>query len=156
MDLIKEYNYIITLNNNSLLSEKDRVKKFLDEATSRYENDGTSILSDYQWDAVQKRYSKVVEPYKFGSKLNSGSLADTEHFMIDVSGIDNKINNEEELSEFLSKIKTPISYISYSQKFDGMSIMLKIDKEGLIVDAVTRGRDGKGVSLKKLFFKPAY
>lgn len=140
-------------NDISFIANKSFVKSFLDSTTSMYEDENNSPISDSDWDAVQIRYSKLVEPYQFGSEVNVGGLVDTEHFMNDISGIDTKITSLDELKDYLKGIDTTrIVKIRHSEKFDGMSIMLELDtKTYRIKRALTRGKSGKGVNFTNVF-----
>lgn len=145
---------IFDMNDETFICNKDYVKSFLDITSEMYENDNSSPISDADWDKVQIKYSRLIEPYSFGAVINVGGLVDTEHFMNDISGIDNKITSEDELVEFMNGIPCQsIRTIRHSKKYDGMSIMLELDVQTLkIKKALTRGKLGKGVDFTKVFF----
>ena len=138
---------LLSLDDKTFQSQLDVIEKFLNETSVLYEQGNETGVSDEEWDTLQIRYSRFKD-YSFGSSYN----ADVEHFMQDNGGISNKIQNETQIGDLLVGLDKRKTYtILASPKLDGQSIMFHIGKDGEVVNAMTRGKDGKGTSLTHIF-----
>jgi len=132
-----------------------KVRSFLDEASKAYYNTDTVILTDIQYDELYKLYVETTGDEFIGAEPdNKKGTINVSHSYNNLVGTLRKARNLDEVDEYLNKLfKTKLNkyHIRLSLKFDGNSITIEYDKDGNVKKALTRGRDGKGKDLTKVF-----
>lgn len=138
----------------------NKLKEELDKASLQYYNEGESFLTDGQFDEKMKLYEKLsgkeyntlTEPPKDKRQVN------VDHSFEELVGRMSKQYNIEDLREwFINKFsvgnKSDIlnAGILLSYKKDGNSVTGTFNKDGKLIQMLTRGKDGKGMDLTDFF-----
>jgi DNA ligase (NAD+) len=144
------------------------LKSLLEEASRLYYNTDQKILTDAEFDDLRELYeSYESDPLEVGSPPPEGKgTVNIEHSFGKLVGTLGKVNTIEELKEWLLSIfevnpnkvdydcedffEEPTLNVILTQKFDGNSVVIEY-KDGKVVKALTRGRNGKGVDLTHAF-----
>lgn len=140
------------------------ITKKLDEANKAYYMTAKPIMTDAEYDELERLYQRITgNKYDKGRFIkNSKSnkrLVDTKHtFENLLTTIDNKFQNLDELNEWLDNIYEELNLKSddeltllVTEKYDGNSLCIEYDENGKAVAAPTRGADGKGKNLIDIF-----
>lgn len=136
-------------------AELDTVRDFLEECSKAYYNTDKKIITDGDYDYFYNRYIELGGQEIMGAEPeeDKGTISSDHKYKTLVGSLE-KAQNIEEFIEWLEKVypnpKTNIVLI-VTLKFDGNSISIEYDKDGNVLKALTRGRDGKGVDLTKTF-----
>ena len=166
-DEIKPFIYNVeTVDKGAFSIELDYIEKLIKMLKFNYENDGETILKDEYYDKMLEIYKIYrIEPIE-GQLVTEKAEAVSEHKFPMLKGTLDKCKyildegKGQSVQKFLEKVLFCYKMnnlnedliISLSLKYDGTSIVLEIDpNNGIIKDAITRGKNNKGVSLKKLF-----
>lgn len=133
-----------------------KVKDLLDKASEAYYNSDEVILTDLEYDELYNLYKKVTGETIIGAKPPEGSkTVSVQHDYDNLVGTLEKAKDLNELKSFItriSKVKMATKYkIRLSLKFDGNSVTIEYDKNGKPKKALTRGQDGLGKDIIKVF-----
>lgn len=139
-------------------SEKD-LKKLLDEYSDLYYNEGQSPITDEEFDKIVLYYNKTFnKDYNTETEVKEGKrLVDISHTFPNLVGVLSKAYDITEVQEWLKSISKRVDVslntfsLLISEKYDGNSAVLTFNKDGSLNSALTRGKDGKGLDLKKYF-----
>lgn len=131
-------------------------QRLLQDANNAYYNSGSSPLTDAEFDDAQARYTSVFGlPIKTAPALKGRSdrHAAVPHDWPLLSGWLAKADGLSSLNDWLQRRGAPASGGAYiaSPKWDGLSIVVTYDYLGRVVRALTRGDDGLGVDVTRLF-----
>jgi DNA ligase (NAD+) len=136
----------------------DEIKDILEKASSAYYNTSRMLLSDREFDELKDLYESYREELPVGAAPISGKgTVSVSHTFEDLVGGLKKVNTMDELLEWVSATfpdpaKRKNLVFAVTEKYDGNSISIEY-KNGKVVVALTRGRNGKGVDLTKAFRK---
>jgi len=132
---------------------REEFKKLVDEleeTSSRYYGDGSSPISDEEWDEKKKIYDKYckefldIELKKVIEKRGKLKKYEAEELL----GTLKKTNNVSEVVEWaerlVDKLGTENIELVCSEKIDGNSAFVEFDENGCPISAFTRGKDGYG------------
>jgi DNA ligase (NAD+) len=122
-------------------------------ANNLYYNNGTSPLTDEEFDLFQKLYEKQFHTeFKTGYKSpgRKDRQANVQHDYPLLSNWLNKVATIDEVFPWLTKLSETNDFI-ISPKWDGMSIVISYTQSGQVKRALTRGEDGFGVDITRLF-----
>lgn len=139
------------------------LKKTLDQACYAYYNTPNKIMSDEEFDQACLTYFKLTgehyntqtaAPKQKGNKR----LVNTKHSFKNLVGtIDNKFPNIDEFKDWLKSLYKNLGLkhsqnieILCSLKYDGNSVAKEF-KDGKLILALTRGKDGNGADLTDMF-----
>jgi len=164
----KMYEKILKLQKKKSLSEKElkEIYKFLKLCSDLYyspEEGEDTILTDEEFDNLVKLYEeKSGKRYKLGSSKVAGNkkLVNIEHQFPDLVGTLFKTYSIAEVEQWLniklghladSDINGQTISFVVSLKYDGNSAVGIYDNRGKCKNALTRGEDGKGMSLFNIF-----
>ena len=135
--------------------------KLLQQCNDAYYGDGTSSLTDAEFDAAQKAYTakfglplKTAPTVKPAAKGRTDRHAGVAHDWPFLSGWLAKAAGKEELLDWYAKRRASANVSATqvgSPKWDGMSVVLTYDRHGNVQRALTRGDDGRGVDVTRLF-----
>lgn len=135
--------------------EKESIHEFLEEASRLYYNTSDKLLSDGDFDYIYNRYIALGGKELMGAEPEeeAGTVSSSHKYKTLVGSLD-KCQSIEEFRDWLEKVypnpnTNIILYVTL--KFDGNSVSIEYDKNGNVLKALTRGRDGKGVDLTKVF-----
>jgi len=149
----------ITEARNILAKENSKkykdVKDLLIKASQAYYNSSDVIMSDGEYDDLYSLYKKLTGDTIVGAFPSSkkGQI-NVSHSYEHLVGTLDKARNLDEVEPFLKRLLSVPQkeyYIRLSLKFDGNSITIERDAEGNVIKALTRGADGKGKDLTKVF-----
>jgi DNA ligase (NAD+) len=143
----------------NLLMKKDleKVKELLIESSKAYYNSSSLILSDDEYDELYKAYKSLTNDEIIGAEPNKGSkTVSVEHSYNNLVGTLDKAKDLDEVKPFLKRfstvdMKNKKYTVRMSLKFDGNSITIEYDKNGVPKKALTRGQDGKGKDIINVF-----
>lgn len=131
------------------------IKVILDECCHIYYNTSeTSPLTDEEFDKLLKLFNKYVKYSTTTAPASGKRLIDVSHLYPELVGTLDKANSMEDVKEwFDSKIPDgdTIYEVAVSYKEDGNSIAGTFDKNKKLNQALTRGKEGKGVDMTKFF-----
>lgn len=133
-----------------------KVEKLLDEASKAYYNSDIIILTDSEYDDLYKLYYKTTGKTIYGAKPEGKGLINVKHDYENLVGTLFKLFNLEDCKEFVNKMinynsNKKIFQVFLSLKFDGNSVTIEYDKDGKVIKALTRGRNGEGKDLTHVF-----
>lgn len=143
---------------------EEKARTLLQNCNDAYYGEGTSPLTDAEFDAAQKAYTaKFGLPLKTAPKVVSQEVAKATgrtdrhagiaHDWPLLSGWLAKAAGLDETADWLGKVAdchNPGNLLG-SPKWDGMSVVVTYDRYGTVVRALTRGDDGLGVDVTRLF-----
>lgn len=157
----------LKLKKNKLTKvELKEIKELLEYASEQYYNTDKKILADGDYDYMYDSYIRLGgEPIiganpsrKDGKDSEESRIVDTEHKYPKLVGTTLKSHNLDEFNEWIDKIYKSLNLKSNYElslvatlKFDGNSILIEYDKDGNVLRALTRGKNGKGKDLSKIF-----
>ena len=139
----------------------DAIKKALVESDKIYSNADPTPLSDAEYDRLYNIYNRATGEFITG---NVESFKKVEHDYPDLKGtiakvhyVTNKEKMEDEnaievhgvLENCLHKTIKPDSKIGFYRKYDGVSLVLTLDKDRKVVKAVSRGDKDTGLGQDK-------
>jgi DNA ligase (NAD+) len=168
MDKIKVQKFIMSLKSKESLSkeELDKVEKFLEQASNAYYNTGEEIISDDEFDAVAREFKRLGGKLKVGAEpLKGKGTVDVAHTFAELVGTLDKTNfiyiknvdepSKKSVEEWINGIikslgKSRKFSVGISFKFDGNSVVIEY-KDGKVIKALTRGRNGLGMDLTHVF-----
>ena len=143
---------------------EEKARTLLQNCNDAYYGEGTSPLTDAEFDAAQKAYTaKFGLPLKTAPKVVAQEVAKATgrtdrhagiaHDWPLLSGWLAKAAGLDETADWLGKAAdchNPGNLLG-SPKWDGMSVVVTYDRYGTVVRALTRGDDGLGVDVTRLF-----
>jgi DNA ligase (NAD+) len=148
------------MNKELTKKELDALEKELLKASEVYYNSDELLMSDEEFDKKKDLYEAQRGPLEFGAAPRSSKgLVEMNHKYDNLLGTLGKVNNLEELQEWLENILLPFNIMSSSNKphtlgisykYDGNSIYIEY-KNGKVVQALTRGKAGKGMDVTDVF-----
>ena len=132
----------------------EELNKLLKHYSDQYYNEGNSDISDLEFDGLVKEYEKLTgEKYKSATAPKKGKkLVDVSHKFPNLVGTLDKAFDVEELFvwwEDLGKLHN--KNILITPKYDGNSVVVSFNKDGKLTQALTRGKEGKGLDLTDFF-----
>ena len=132
----------------------EELNKLLKHYSDQYYNEGNSDISDLEFDGLVKEYEKLTgEKYKSETAPKKGKkLVDVSHKFPNLVGTLDKAFDVEELFvwwEDLGKLHN--KNILITPKYDGNSVVVSFNKDGKLTQALTRGKEGKGLDLTDFF-----
>ena len=132
----------------------EELNKLLKHYSDQYYNEGNSDVSDLEFDGLVKEYEKLTgEKYKSETAPKKGKkLVDVSHKFPNLVGTLDKAFDVEELFvwwEDLGKLHN--KNILITPKYDGNSVVVSFNKDGKLIQALTRGKEGKGLDLTAFF-----
>ena len=136
---------------------KEEVKTMLDEYSDLYYNTGESPITDAEFDELVRFYNDSFNTeYNTETPVKEGKrLVEITHSFPNLVGTIAKAQDMNEFSTWLKDIARKLDTTSVdlylSEKYDGNSVVLTFDNDGLLVSALTRGKAGKGLDLSKYF-----
>lgn len=135
----------------------EKLVEILTKASEAYYNTDKKIISDERFDELEREYQR-----RFGKKfiganppINKGTI-NVEHDYETLVGTLSKNNTIEQFMEWYTKCINKISHhdntsLLVTLKYDGNSVVLTYDENGKVSKALTRGKNGKGLDLTKVF-----
>jgi DNA ligase (NAD+) len=138
-------------------SELDTVRDFLEECSKAYYNTDKVIITDTDYDYFYNRYIELGGEEIMGAEVDDEKgTVNSDHKYKRLVGSLEKAQNIDDFIEWLERVypnPKDIIRLIVTLKFDGNSIAIEYDKDGNVLKALTRGRDGKGKDLTKVFKK---
>ena len=128
-------------------------KRLLDEANEQYYGGGDSPLTDAEFDEAQAAYlgrfgiQLKTRQAKARTDRHAGSKQD---FPLLANWLA-KAQTKAELGAWLAERMTPEDIAIGSPKYDGMSLVFTYDGDGTVKRVLTRGDDGMGVDVTRMF-----
>lgn len=151
----KQFDYFIENQKNPKIVKE--LKQYLEQASEEYYNTENKILSDKDFDILKDIYESFGTLLDVGAAPTSKGVDVAHEYGILVgtlfkANLVYKDENSDKLSieEWFNNIDKNIDTLEVSRKYDGNSVTLSY-KNGKCVQALTRGRDGKGKDLTKMF-----
>lgn len=130
------------------------IKVELDKAASTYYNTGNKLITDKDFDELKDFYEKKSKTkFPVGAPA-IGSTLSLGHSYTEFAGTLSKCNSISDVKKWIKDKKIDDDLLVVSIKADGHSIIIEFVFNGknLVIDKVlTRGADGKGKDLTKLF-----
>jgi len=136
------------------------IKKFLIECNNAFYTSNEIIINNTEFDILLKEYNETLKRLKLLNKEKykvTTSLFNDEklnHQVLNLLGTLEKVNNIDEINKWVnSKIAEVDSnfVILVSLKYDGNSVCITYDKDGKIINATTRGKNGLGENVTNIF-----
>lgn len=148
---------------NIKLLSNEKLKEILTEASNAYYNTDTKIISDEEFDDLEREYQARFKEKFIGAEPASGKgTINVAHNYSDLVGTLSKCKNIDDFMEWYedSVKKINCNYknkedgylpeICVSLKYDGNSIVIEY-KDGEVEKVLTRGKNGKGLDLTHVF-----
>ena len=143
-------------------NELKEIRELLESASDYYYNTDQMIMDNSEYDYMYNRYIDLGgEPLVGAEPRTDGEdsrVVDTEHKYPKLVGTTLKCHNLVEFNEWIEKTYKTLGLkpkdkldLYITLKFDGNSILIEYDKNGKVKRALTRGKDGKGKDLSKIF-----
>lgn len=153
--LDKKMAMLLVMKKSLTEKELNSIHELLEEASRLYYNTSNKILSDGDFDYIYNRYIALGGKEIMGAEPEeeAGTVSSSHKYKTLVGSLD-KCQNIGEFKEWLDKVypNPDTNIVLYvTLKFDGNSVAIEYDKNGNVLKALTRGRDGKGVDLTKVF-----
>ena len=129
----------------------DTIWAYAEKQSEMFYNTEGSGLTDEEYDYVADWLEEISGKRPFSAPSDEGDfgLADHQHWFENLLGTLGKVNS---IKQFKEEFYDPSVKYWVSPKIDGNSIAFTIDfATGKVVDATTRGKDGKGKNLYYLF-----
>lgn len=144
-----------TILEKKKLTKKDieGVKGFLEYCSHHYYNTDSLVISDTDYDTLYNMYKLKTGDIIVGAEPDSTKgTASVAHSYEELVGTLHKCQNINDLREWLTKIinKYGTITICITLKFDGNSVVIEYNN-GNTKQALTRGKNGKGVDLTYIF-----
>lgn len=133
------------------------VKELLEEASNYYYNTDKLLLTDNEYDTLYNLYFQITGDYIIGALPKEGKgTINVEHTYENLVGTLTKCFTFEEAEKWIRNICDNYSFLlDYSVrvtlKYDGNSVTLEFNKNGEMIKALTRGKNGKGKDLTHAF-----
>ncbi|ALN97842.1 NAD-dependent DNA-ligase [Bacillus phage vB_BpuM-BpSp] len=159
---------IFKLKNKKSVSneEMNDIESILEDASKSYYNTSDLLMTDDEYDALAREFKRLggvlkvgAEPPKDKGTINVehdfaelvGTLDKANHVYIKDSNDPAKKSVEEWIKWISAKLPKNKSFsLGISFKFDGNSIVVEY-KDGKVLKALTRGRNGQGMDLTHVF-----
>ena len=144
-------NYINANPTSASQKPFDTIWAYAEKQSELFYNTEGSGLTDEEYDFIADWLEKISGKRPFSAPADEGDfgLADHQHWFEKLLGTLAKVNS---IKQFSSEFYDPSTKYWISPKIDGNSIAFTIDmSSGKIIDATTRGKDGKGKNLLYLF-----
>ena len=136
---------------------EDASRKMLQSCNDLYYGDGTSPLTDAEFDSCVAAYTgRFGLPFKTAPAVSAKGRTDRQagvaHDWPLLSGWLAKAASLDEVSDWLGRCSDDrhVGNMLGSPKWDGMSIVVTYDRHGNVQRALTRGDDGLGVDVTRL------
>ena len=133
----------------------DSLKEFLVMCSEAYYNTDTKVIDDTDYDYIYNRYIELGGEEIVGAEPTEGKATiDSDHKYKTLVGTLDKCQTMDDLKEWIIKnFPNPNQevHLYVTLKFDGNSISIEYDQNGNVLKALTRGKDGKGVDLTRVF-----
>ena len=129
----------------------DTIWAYAEKQSELFYNTDGSGLTDEEYDYVADWLEKISGKRPFSAESDEGDfgLADHQHWFENLLGTLGKVNT---LKQFIDEFHENGQTYYVSPKIDGNSIAITFNLEtGKVIDATTRGKDGKGKNLLYLF-----
>lgn len=132
----------------------EELNKLLKHYSDQYYNEGNSDVTDLEFDSLVKEYESLTgEKYKSETAPKKGKkLVDVSHKFPNLVGTLDKAFDIDELLvwwEDLGKLHN--KNILITPKYDGNSVVVSFNKDGKLIQALTRGKEGNGLDLTAFF-----
>ena len=133
----------------------------IQKANDQYYNEGTSIYTDEEYDAMVKLYKEMTgeDPSSLTAPTVGKKLVDVSHTFPTLVGTLSKAFTIEEVYTWLDDIYEKLGLaptaeldIALSEKYDGNSVVLSFNSDYTLYNALTRGAEGKGLDLTDFFW----
>jgi DNA ligase (NAD+) len=134
-------------------------KKVLEKAFKEYTYNGSSFLTDDEYDTLHREYYDYEDVENLNLQKPSSNVKNVKHTNNELLGTLDNVFSVEELGKWLGKIKTKVypnliysdpALLSY--KFDGCSGAFDVVDYCKIVKAYSRGSHGEGLDLYKAIY----
>lgn len=132
----------------------EELKKKLDEYSDKYYNEGNSGIEDHEFDSLVREYETLTgEKYQSETAPRKGKkLVDVSHKFPTLVGTLDKAFDIEELFTWWGNLgKIHDESILITPKYDGNSVVVSFNRNGKLIQALTRGKEGKGLDLTDFF-----
>lgn len=132
----------------------EELKKKLDEYSDKYYNEGNSGIEDHEFDSLVREYETLTgEKYQSETAPRKGKkLVDVSHKFPTLVGTLDKAFDIEELFTWRNNLgKIHDEEILITPKYDGNSVVVSFDRNGKLIQALTRGKEGRGLDLTDFF-----
>lgn len=148
----------------SSYSEKELLS-ILTEANDLYYTTGESNLTDKEFDYIKGYYTNRFRK-EFKTKINKSTTCSQKNNYPILATWLKKTTNHIELSKWINKMLDKVNecnnnhkcdlskkfnLFKVSPKYDGISIIVEYDREGNVVNAITRGNESHGVPVTQFF-----
>ena len=137
--------------------------KILTEASNAYYNTDTKIMSDDEFDDLEREYQRRFKKKFIGAEpLEGKGTINVTHSYGDLVGTLSKCKNIDDFMDWyldaFNKITCNYNHSNHNYlpelyltlKYDGNSVVIEY-KDGKVVKALTRGKNGKGLDLTHVF-----
>lgn len=134
----------------------EELRALLEKASDAYYNSDKKIMDDFKFDELKEEYEILtMSDFPVGAPTNSKNSVEIAHTFKNLVGTLGKTNTIDDVREWFERlsnqIKLPkIIQILVTYKYDGNSIAGEF-KDGILIKALTRGRDGKGADRTHMF-----
>lgn len=136
---------------------KAELEEMLETASVAYYNTDEKVLSDTEFDELKDYYESKYGDFKVGAPAPEGKgTVNVEHAFGHLVGTLTKTNTIAQFKEWLEKTvenagedRNKVKFLM-SLKYDGNSVVIEF-KDGKCHQALTRGRDGRGLDLTHVF-----
>ena len=133
--------------------DQGAANKLLKEINRRYYADETPLMTDPEYDQVASLYAS-----RFGLEFKTGSLGRTDRqtgipheYPLLAGWLDKAADLDTLRAWFTQRVLTEHTELYCSPKWDGMSIVVSYDATGVVTRVLTRGEDGRGVDVTRIF-----
>lgn len=140
-------------------SEKDYIKEFLLACSDIYYNTDHNFITDTEYDKLYNRYLfRGGEPFVGSYPDDEDRTISANHNYQELVGTTLKAKCFEDVEDYLDKVYKKLKLVKSNKlcvcvtfKFDGNSVLIEYDDKGHVIRALTRGRNGKGKDITKVF-----
>ena len=136
------------------MTRKDELEKEIKRASELYYNEGQSNLEDFEFDLLVKEYEELTgEKFKSEVSPKKGKkLVDVSHTFPQLVGTLDKAFDLDEFFEWCDDLDVSHkNEILITPKYDGNSVVVVFNDKGELIQALTRGKEGKGLDLTDFF-----
>lgn len=136
------------------MTRKDELEKEIKRASELYYNEGQSDLEDFEFDLLVKEYEELTgEKFKSEVSPKKGKkLVDVSHTFPQLVGTLDKAFDLDEFFEWWEDLDVSNKNdILITTKYDGNSVVVVFNDKGELIQALTRGKEGKGLDLTDFF-----
>ncbi|WP_368880353.1 BRCT domain-containing protein [Proteus mirabilis] len=146
------------------MSKSSTIKALFDELTQAshaFHNGLSRTMTDKEFDEKVKEYEELSgKPFTIGAKVDESvdNVLNISHEYENLAGTLAKAQNQDDFHQWYETIKNKTLLIGASIKADGHSVTIEAEYDSFknkmkIVKALTRGEEGVGKDLTKLFQK---